>query len=126
MNKTTGIELNVKRNFVVYLHEIVSVEGEKNEVVKSRLLTLQKIFLKFLFDKRASMQDLASKSLSAVYNLGDEETRSILVDSLSSAFTGETEYNASASVKEELEEVKGEELTAEFRDNFNATQKKKI
>ena len=48
------------------------------------------------------------------------------MDSLSSAFTGETEYNASASVKEELEEVKGEELTAEFRDNFNATQKKKI
>ena len=55
VNKTTGIELNVKRNFVVYLHEIVSVEGEKSEVVKSRLLTLQKIFLKFLFDKRASM-----------------------------------------------------------------------
>ena len=59
-----------------------------NQDVKDRLLPLQKIFLKFLFDKRSSMSDLASKSLTAVYNMGDEDTRRKLVESLSATFTG--------------------------------------
>ena len=73
------------------------------------------------------MQDLASRSLSTVYNLGDEETRQKLVDSLSGAFTGQTEYKGqSKNVDEELEEIKGEALPAELRDNFSAEQKKKM
>jgi len=32
-----GIELNVKRNFVVYFHEIITMEGENSDV-KARLL----------------------------------------------------------------------------------------
>ena len=50
-----SLELNVKRNYVVYLHQIVLIEGEKNDDIKQRLLPLQKIFLKFLFDRRTSM-----------------------------------------------------------------------
>ena len=87
------LELNIKRNYVTYLHHILTEQGEKNEEVKARLLPLQKIFLRFLFDRRASMQDLASKSLSLIYNLGDEATRTKLVDALSGTFTGQSEVN---------------------------------
>ena len=112
---------------MVYLHQLISVEGHRNDDLKQRLLALQQIFLKFLFDRRASMQDLASRSLSTVYNLGDEATRQKLVDSLSGAFTGQTEYKGQGkNVDEELEEIKGEALPAELRDNFSAEQKKKM
>jgi len=123
--QSTGLELNIKRNFVVYLHHILTEQGQQNEEVKSRLLPLQKIFLRFLFDRRSSMQDLASKSLSIVYNMGDEQTRKRLVDSLSSSFTGKTEAK-DGTVAMELEELKGEELPAEFRDNTSSEQQKKM
>lgn len=93
-----GIELNIKRNYVIYLHQIVSIEGEHNADIKARLLALQKIFLKFLFDRRSSMQDIASKSLSIVYNLGDEDTRRKLVDSLSGTFTGQTDAKENSNM----------------------------
>ncbi len=51
----SGIELNVKRNYVIYLHSILTEKGETEAEIKERLISLQKIFLKFLFDKRASM-----------------------------------------------------------------------
>ena len=64
---------------------------------------------------------MASKSLSTVYNLGDEETRKKLVDSLSGAFTGQTDYKGSAvGVSQEIEEMKEDELPAEFRDNTSS------
>ncbi len=44
------------------------------------------------------MQDLASKSLSIIYNLGDEETRKRLVESLSNTFTGKTEARDTESI----------------------------
>jgi len=53
------------------------------------------------------MQDLASKSLSTIYNLGDEETRTKLVDALSSTFTGKTEARDGGTVAQEFEEMKG-------------------
>lgn len=121
-----GLELNVKRNFVVYLHQIILLEGERNDDIKARLLPLQKIFLKFLFDRRSSMQDLASKSLTIVYNLGDDETKRNLVESLSATFTGQTEYKDTGNLTQELEEIKNDELSADFRENFNDAQKKKL
>ena len=73
------------------------------------------------------MQDLASKSLSTVYNLGDEETRKKLVDSLSGAFTGQTDYKGAAGgVSQEIEEMKEDELPAEFRDNTSSEQRAKM
>ena len=120
-----GLELAVKRNYVTYLHHVLLEQGETNEEVKARLLPLQKIFLKFLFDRRASMQDLASKSLSTIYNLGDDETRQRLVDALSSTFTGKTE-GRDATLAQEMEEMKGVEIPEEFKDNTSSEQRKKM
>ena len=65
------------------------------------------------------MQDLASKSLTIVYNLGDEDTKRNLVESLSNTFTGQTDYKDTGNINEELEEIKNDELTADFRDQFS-------
>ena len=62
------------------------------------------------------MQDLASKSLSTVYSLGDEETRRKLVESLSASFTGQlnesqpVNANSNTNINETLEEIKEQEL----------------
>ena len=119
VEKGAGLELNVKRNYVVYLHQIITIEGETNTAIKERLIKLQKIFLKFLFDRRSSMQDLASKSLTIVYNLGDEDTKRNLVEALSNTFSGQTDYKDTSNIKEELEEIKDDELTADFRNQFS-------
>ena len=122
----SGLELNVKRNYVIYLHSILTEKGETETEIKERLISLQKIFLKFLFDKRASMQDLASKSLSIIYNLGDEDTRKRLVESLSNTFTGKAEARDTESIAQEMEEMKGQELPKEFKDNRSEEERKKM
>ena len=69
------------------------------------------------------MQDLASKSLTQIYNLGDETARQELVDALSSTFAGDSAEKKYTSA-ELTEEVKQAELPAEFRDNTSTEQKK--
>jgi len=69
------------------------------------------------------MQDLASKSLTQIYNLGDEATRTELVDALASTFAGEGGEKKYSSA-EITEEVKQAELPAEFRDNTSSDQQK--
>lgn len=44
--------------------------------------------MRYLFDRRGFMQDLASKGLSLVYKLGNEEQRALLVTSLQETFSG--------------------------------------
>ena len=73
----------------IYVHQIINLQGSCNKEVQDRFLSLQQIFLKFLFDRRATMQDLASSTLTQIYNLGDETTRQQLVDALSATFAGE-------------------------------------
>ena len=65
------------------------------------------------------MQDLASKSLSLIYNLGDEETRARLVESLSNSFMGRSETRE-GNLAQELEEIKDVELPKEFKDNTSS------
>ena len=65
------------------------------------------------------MQDLASKSLTIVYNLGDEDTKRNLVESLSATFSDRTDYKDQSNTQQELEEIKNDELPADFRENFN-------
>ena len=72
------------------------------------------------------MQDLASKSLTIVYNLGDEDTKRNLVESLSATFTDRTDYKETGNTNQELEEIKNEKLPSDFRDAFNDEQKKKM
>ena len=45
------------------------------------------------------MQDLASKSLTIVYNLGDEDTKRNLVESLSATFSDRTDYKDQANTQ---------------------------
>ena len=52
-------------------------------------LDLQRVFLKFLFDRKAYMQDLSSKALSKIYHLGEPEVRTQLVEALSKTLAGE-------------------------------------
>lgn len=44
--------------------------------------------MRFLFDRRSSIQDLASKGLSLIYKMGDVSQRETLVEDLSNAFSG--------------------------------------
>jgi len=74
-NAKEGIELNVKRNMAIYLHQMVALHGSDSKELQARFIQLQQIFLKFLFDRRGAMQDLASKSLTQIYNLGDETVK---------------------------------------------------
>jgi hypothetical protein len=52
-------------------------------------IDIQRVFLKFLFDRKAYMQDLSSKALSKIYHLGTPEVRTQLVDALSKTLSGE-------------------------------------
>lgn len=57
------------------------------------------------------MQDLSSKALSKIYNLGSPEVRTMLVDSLSQTLSGEK------STMEHQEKDENNELLIEFKDN---------
>ena len=67
--------------------------------------------MKFLFDRRAYMQDLSSKALSKIYHLGEPEVRNQLVENLSKTFSGEK------STSEHQEKDENNELFLEFKDN---------
>lgn len=43
--------------------------------IRDDFVDIQQVFMRFLFDRRSQMQDLASKGLSLVYKLGDENQR---------------------------------------------------
>ena len=55
INMKEGIELNEKRNMAIYVHQIILLQGSSNKEIQDRFLKLQQIFLKFLFDRRATM-----------------------------------------------------------------------
>ena len=67
--------------------------------------------MKFLFDRKAYMQDLSSKALSKIYHQGTPEARTQLVESLSKTLSGEK------SATEHQEKDENQELLLEFKDN---------
>lgn len=50
---------------------------------------MQNIFLKYIFDKKAAIQDISSKALTLIYQIGDSEVKESLVQSLSATLTGD-------------------------------------
>lgn len=84
-----GVSLNVKRNSAIYLYQVVELYGEREREVQDMFLAIQKVFMKFLFDRKAYMQDLSSKALSKIYHQGTPEARKQLVEALSKTLSGE-------------------------------------
>ncbi len=83
------MELNSKRNLIIYIYQIVkSFAASTSEIRSTYFLEIQQVFMRYLFDRRSFMQDLASKGLSLIYKLGDQSQRDMLVTSLQSAFSG--------------------------------------
>ena len=83
-------------------------------------LDIQRVFLKFLFDRKSYMQDLSSKALSKIYHLGAPEVRAQLVDALSKTLSGEK------SATEHQEKDENQELLLEFKDNTGTEQREKL
>jgi len=84
-----SLELNSKRNTVIYLFEVVNrYAKESSEMRESMFVEIQQIFMRYLFDRRGFMQDIASKGLSLVYQLGNEEQKQLLITSLQDTFSG--------------------------------------
>ena len=75
--------------------------------------------MRYLFDRRSFMQDLASKGLSLIYKLGDEAQRQLLVTSLSEAFSG-------TSGPKKKEQVDNQELLLDFNDSTATEQREKL
>ena len=73
------VELNSKRNLVVYLYEVVNKYAQESTELRAKFVEIQQIFMRYLFDRRGVMQDLASKGLSLVYKLGNEEQKQLLI-----------------------------------------------
>jgi len=114
------VSLPVKRNSAIYMSQLVQYFGKTQEIVKDRFLDLQKVFLKFLFDRKPYMQDISSKGLSLIYELGSESVRAKLVDSLSQTLSGEK------SATEHHEKDENQEIFLEFQDNTSSEQKEKL
>jgi len=67
------LELNSKRNYVIYVYEVVKEYAETSSEMRQQFFVeIQQVFMRYLFDRRNFMQDLASKGLSLIYKLGDE------------------------------------------------------
>ena len=96
-------ELQTKRNCLMILYEIVCGQGKTNDIIQGKLIQIQQIFLKYLFDTRSSIQDLSSQALSTIYNIGDGDIKKKLVESLSNAFTGEGDMAENENMEENKE-----------------------
>lgn len=122
------VDLTSKRSAVIVLYQIVSKTHD--EQIKEKYLGLQRVFMRFLFDRRGFMQDLASKALSLIYNNGDETIRKKLVESLSAAFAGEGSSKTAGSegLKNEYqaEGQDKQEMLLEFKDNTSTEQADKL
>ena len=106
-----------KRNWGVWLYKLVEKYGNTLESVKQEYIWLQKIFFKFLFDRKSEMQDISSKALSLLYKQGTKETKDHLVENLSKAFAGETVEDAEMGEKDEDQEDFMKHIAAK-RNNF--------
>jgi proteasome component ECM29 len=116
-----GLELNSKRNNVVYLYEVVRRYAKTSSEMREKyFMELQNVFMRYLFDKRQFMQDLASKGLSLIYTEGDPAQRELLLTALSEAFSG----TGDATKKKEKDE--NEEILLDFKDSTSTEQREKL
>lgn len=47
--------LPIKRNSAIYLYKIVEYYGKSKAIVQERFIDIQKVFMKFLFDRKPYM-----------------------------------------------------------------------
>jgi len=115
-----SLELNSKRNTVIYLFEVVNrYAKESSEMRESMFVEIQQIFMRYLFDRRGFMQDIASKGLSLVYQLGNEEQKQLLITSLQDTFSG----NGPTKKKEQDDQ---QEMLLDFGDKTMVEQREKL
>jgi proteasome component ECM29 len=115
-----SLELNSKRNTVIYLFEVVNrYAKESSEMRETMFVEIQQIFMRYLFDRRGFMQDIASKGLSLVYQLGNEEQKQLLITSLQDTFSG----NGPTKKKEQDDQ---QEMLLDFGDKTMVEQREKL
>lgn len=119
------VSLTSRRNCVVYLNELLQLFGATDSFVQSKFLELQRVFLKYIFDKKATLSEIASKALTLIYRAGGEDVKESLVQSLTVTLTGEA---STQQVAREANEDKHEdrELLLDFNDAGSADQRKKL
>ena len=49
------VTLNSRRNCVIYLNEILQAYGKSETLIQERFVEIQKIFLKYIFDKKPAI-----------------------------------------------------------------------
>ena len=49
------VTLNSRRNCVIYLNEILQAYGKNEALIQDRFVEIQKIFLKYIFDKKPAI-----------------------------------------------------------------------
>ena len=50
-----NISLNTRRNCVIYLNEALQLFGKTEEFMKDNFVEIQKMFLKYIFDKKPAI-----------------------------------------------------------------------
>lgn len=66
-----------RRVNMVYLAQCILRMSEVD--LSDRILRLQAVFFKYIFDKKDELQDIAQTVLNKLYTLGDQETKQTLV-----------------------------------------------
>jgi hypothetical protein len=49
------VTLNSRRNCVIYLNEILQAYGKSETLIQERFVEIQKLFLKYIFDKKPAI-----------------------------------------------------------------------
>lgn len=121
------VTLNSRRNCVIYLNEILQAYGKNEALIQDRFVEIQKIFLKYIFDKKPAIQDISSKALTLIYKTGSAEIKESLVQSLSSTLTGD-ERAPKVGTAYETNDDKDEdrELNLGINDSSSTDQRKKL
>ena len=74
---------------MIYLNEALQLYGKTEEFMKEKFVEMQKMFLKYIFDKKPAIQDISSKALTLIYQIGSPEVKESLVQSLSQRLAGD-------------------------------------
>ena len=54
-SKGYDVTLNSRRNCVIYLNELLQAFGKSEALIQSKFVEIQKIFLKYIFDKKPAI-----------------------------------------------------------------------
>ena len=89
--KTYQASFSLKRTCVIYLYEALKTH---EPTLQSKFIDMQRVFLRYIFDSKALVQECSSNAVTVIYKAGDEQVRSQLVQALSSTLGGAGEAGA--------------------------------